>query len=472
MRCRLERRRNNRRRPSEPLSASLERGPCRDPVRLCCRSVHAKRRERFLESMGDGAVALIQGASLVTRSNDTEYPFRQNSDFWYLTGFDHPHATAVLRTDGGPRYTLFVEPRDPEMETWNGFRPGLEGATSTYGAEEAHPNGSLLDKVPELVSGAKRLFHVMGANPALDQRLIAALDEMRLRSRRGANPASEIIDPRDTLHEMRLVKSEDELAIMRRAAAISHEAHHEAAKLAHPGHHEFEIEAMLDFTFRRRGATGPAYNSIVGGGANATILHYVQNDQPLHEGDLLLIDAGCELEGYASDVTRTYPVGGHFGSPHRDVYQLVLDAQKAALEAAAPGVTLDDVHKAAVRTLVAGMLELDLLKGDVDTCIANESFRRYYMHGTSHWLGLDVHDAGAYSVEGKPRTLSPGIAFTVEPGLYVPADDDEAPEALRGIGVRIEDDVVITETGHENLTAAIPKELQDIEAWVQEGAGA
>ncbi len=437
---------------------------------LSCPVVHRERRESFLETMGDGAVAILVGAGLVRRSNDTDYPFRQDSDFHYLTGFDHPHATAVLRTDGGPRYTLFVEPRDPEMETWNGFRPGVEGAQADYGADAAHPNDRLLDELPELVAGADRIFHVLGRNRALDDRLIGCLEEMRLRSRRGRNPASEIVDPRASIHEMRLHKGEAELAVMRRAAAISCEAHREAAKLAQPGRHEYELEAVLDFTFRRRGAGGAAYSSIVGGGANATILHYVQNDQVLSEGELLLIDAGCELEGYASDVTRTYPIGGSFGSAHRDVYLAVLEAQEAALSVSAPGATLEQVHAAAVRALTGSMVDLGLLEGDPTARVEDESFRKYYMHGTSHWLGLDVHDVGAYTRDGKARPLEPGMVYTVEPGLYVPADDEKAPAALRGIGVRIEDDVVITADGHENLTAAIPKQPEDLEAWVRDGS--
>ncbi len=417
--------------------------------------------------MGDGAVAILQGASLVTRSNDTEYPFRQNSDFWYLTGFNHPHATAVFRTDGGPGFTLFVEPRDPLMETWNGFRPGTVGAVADFGADEAYANHELVEKLPALVGGADRLFHILGRDRQIDDKVLATLEEMRRRSRSGQNPASEIIDPRNILHEMRLLKSEAEVEIMRRAAAISREAHYEAAMLAQPGNNEFELEAVLDYTFRRRGAAGPAYGSIVGGGSNATILHYVQNDQPLPNGELLLIDAGCELEGYASDVTRTYPIGGSFGSPHADVYQAVLEANLASLELCKPGSCLEDVHNASVRSLTQSLIDLGLLSGTLETCIEKESYRRYYMHGTSHWLGLDVHDVGAYTTDGKSRPLEAGFAFTVEPGLYIPQDDEEAPVAFRGIGVRIEDDVVIQADGHENLTAAIPKEAPAIEAWVQ-----
>jgi Xaa-Pro aminopeptidase len=280
-------------------------------------------------------------------------------------------------------------------------------------------------------------------------------------------PPSSVVDPRSILHEMRLVKEPAELDVMRRAADVSREAHHAAAALAHESVFEYELEAVLDYTFRRRGARGPAYPSIVGGGANATILHYVQNDQKLRDGELVLVDAGCELEGYASDVTRTWPVGGRLEGARRDVYQVVLDAQLAALAQVRPGATLEAIHDTAVRALVAGMLELGLLSGTPDDCIASGSFRRFYMHRTSHWLGLDVHDVGTYRSGGEPRPLEPGMVFTVEPGLYVPADDENAPSRLRGIGVRIEDDVLVTESGAEVLTAAIPKAPAEVEAWMR-----
>jgi Xaa-Pro aminopeptidase len=430
--------------------------------------VFAARRQRFLERMGQGAVAILQGARLVTRSADTEFPFRQDSDFHYLTGFDHPHAVAVLRTDGGPTYTLFVEPRDRAAETWTGYRPGVEGAVADYGADEAHPADALDAKLPSLLERAQRLFHVMGRSAKLDARIVEILDTMRLRSRLGLVPASEIVDPRSLLHEMRLVKEPAELAIMRRAAAISCAAHREAARLAEAGRFEYELEAALLHQFRRHGAAGPAYSSIVGTGRNATVLHYIRNDQKLGEGELVLIDAGCELEGYASDVTRTYPVGGSYAGAARAVYEVVLEANLAGLALAKPGATLPEIHQAATRRLVTGMVELGLLAGDVDELIKAEAHRRYYMHNTSHWLGLDVHDVGAYAAGGKPRPLAPGMVFTIEPGLYVAADDEQAPAALRGIGVRLEDDVAITEDGCENLTAAIPKHPADVEAWVRE----
>jgi len=431
-------------------------------------AVHTERRRRLLDSMAPGSIALIVGANPVTRSADTEYPFRQNSDFWYLTGFEHPNAVAILRKGADPEFSLFVEPRDRAAETWTGYRPGLEGARSDYGADEAFPHEELLQRIPELIAGAPRIYHQLGRSDALDSSLVGALDEMRLRSRAGRIPASELVDPREIVHEMRLHKSDAELELMRRANEITTEAHHEAAKIAHEGHYEYELEAVLDYTFRRRGGSGPAYATIVGGGRNATILHYIANDQPLRNGDLVLIDAGCEFAGYAADVTRTYPVGGRFEGAARELYEVVLAAQLASLEVSRPGATLVQIHDASVAALVEGMVAVGLLTGDPAELIQKEAYRSYYMHNTSHWLGLDVHDVGTYRDGGEPRPLEPGMCFTIEPGLYVPADDDAADPRFRGIGIRIEDDVAVTETGCENLTAAIPKRPDDVEAWMRE----
>lgn len=433
--------------------------------------MYAERRKRFLEAMGAGAVAILQGARLVARSNDTDFPFRQDSDFHYLTGFDHPHAAAVLRTDGGPAFTLFVEPRDREREIWNGYRPGVDGAKSDYGADEALPIDALGAELPRILEHAERVFHMLGRDPKLDAEIAAIFESLRRRSRQGLIPASQVVDPRAILHEMRLVKEPGEVEILRRASAITAEGHREAARVAHEGRSEYEVQAALEYAFRRRGSAGPAYGSICGGGRNATCLHYVANDQKLANGTLLLVDAACELDGYATDVTRTYPVGGSFVGAQRAVYEVVLAAQLAALDAAKPGAVLPDVHAAAVRKLTEGMVALGLLAGNVDDLIRSEAYRRYYMHGTSHWLGLDVHDVGPYTVGGKPRPLAPGMCFTVEPGLYVAADDAQAPRELLGIGVRIEDDVVVTASGHENLTAPlIPKHPADVEAWVRDVA--
>ncbi len=426
----------------------------------------SERRQKIRDAMGPGAIAILLGARPVTRSSDTQYPFRQDSDFWYVTGFDHPNAVALLRTDGGPEYTLFVEPRDPAAETWNGYRPGTEGALRDHGADEAHPCDEFAQRLHDLVAGSKRIYHVLGRNPAVDSRITETIDELRLRSRQGCTPPEAIIDPRTLLHELRLFKSPEELDTMRRAAAISVEAHEAGARLAHPGAYEYEIQAAIEYTFRRRGSSGAAYSTIVGGGGNATVLHYVSNDQKLRDGELVLVDAGCELEGYASDLTRTYPVGGRFTGPARALYEVVLAAQAAAFELCRPGKTLPEIHDASVRQLVEGLVALGMLSGDVDELIAKEAYRPFYMHRTSHWLGLDVHDAGSYRVDGEARPLEPGMVFTVEPGLYVGREHEGGDARFRGIGVRIEDDVAITANGHENLTAAISKAPDELEALV------
>ena len=420
--------------------------------------------------MGPGAIALVQGSDVVQRSNDTHYPFRQNSDFWYLTGFDHPNATAILRTtERGPAFTLFVEARDKAAETWTGYRPGVEGAVSDYQADAAFESDQLISALRGLLEEADRLYYTFGRTPELDRSLTQIQEELRVQSRRGVQPVEEILDPRAILHEMRLIKSPPEMEIMRAAADISREAHQQAASTLAPGRYEYEIEARLDYVFRRRGGWGPAYGSIVAGGSRATVLHYVRNDQRLADGDLVLIDAGAELQGYASDVTRTYPVNGHFEGAARDVYQVVLAAQKVGIQNARPGSNLVDLHAATLRELVKGMVEIGLLQGEIDQLIESEAFRPYYMHGTSHWLGLDVHDAGPYMEGSQPRALKEGMVFTVEPGLYIPPDDNEAPETFRGIGIRIEDNIAITRDGSENLTADIPKEVAGIETWVQQG---
>jgi len=415
-------------------------------------------------------VALFLGARPAVRSADTHHPFRQDSDFHYLTGFDHPGAAAVLRKrpdDGEPTYTLFVEPRDPALETWTGYRPGVEGAVRDFGADAAHRTDALLERIPELLQGATRVYHVLGRDAALDAKLVTTVNEMRLRSRTGAVPPSEIVDPRSIVHEMRLVKEPGEIDVMRRAAAITAEAHQAGARRMRAGHYEYEVAAAIDYTFRRRGAAGPAYETIVGGGRNATVLHYVTNRDKLREGELVVVDAGCELEGYASDVTRTYPVGGHYQGPRKALYEVVLAAQEAALAEARPGSTLEAVHGASLRVLVEGLVTLGILAGERDALIEHQAYAPYYMHRTSHWLGLDVHDVGSYALDGKPRPLEPGMVFTVEPGLYV-APGAEVDERFRGIGVRIEDDVVVLADGHENLTASIPKRPSDVEAWMND----
>ncbi|MCR9094655.1 MAG: aminopeptidase P N-terminal domain-containing protein [bacterium] len=432
----------------------------------------AERRQQMLQAMGPDAVAIFVGGRLAVRSADTEYPFRQDSDFWYLTGFDHPDAIAVLSTREGPDFTLFVQPRDRDAEIWTGYRPGVDGAVADYDADEAHPIEAFHAKLPDLLRGAARIYHVLGRDAAIDARIVALQEEIRRQSRGGVLPANELIDPRLLVHEMRLVKSPAEIEIMQRAADISLEGHHRAARACFAGRHEYELEAELAYAFRARGGSGPAYGSIVGSGKNATILHYITNDQPLAAGEVVLIDAGVELEGYASDVTRCYPVDGRFEPAARALYELVLAAQLASFEVSRPGGTLPEVHMATVRVLTQGLVDLGFLSGDLDGLIEKEAYKPYYMHGTSHWLGLDVHDVGAYVVKNgdekpSPRPLAPGMAYTIEPGLYVSPDDPNAPDRFKGIGIRIEDNVVITEDGHLNLTRSIPKTADDIEAWIK-----
>ena len=433
----------------------------------------AARRQQLLASLGPNAVAIFVGGRLAVRSADTEYPFRQDSDFWYLTGFDHPEAIAILSTrPGGPAFTLFVQPRDRTAETWTGYRPGIEGAVADYAADEAHPRDTFLEKLPALIRGAERIYHTLGRDLLIDARIVSLQDEIRRQSRGGILPAKDLVDPRLLVHEMRIRKTDEEIALMQHAAEISREAHHAAARIAQPGRLEYELEAELTRAFRARGGAGPAYGSIVGGGRNATILHYIRNDKPLAKGELVLIDAGVEYQGYASDVTRTYPIGGKFTGAARDLYSVVLAAQQAAFDASRPGTTLPEIHQTALRVLVDGLRTLGIVRGSSDEIIAGELYRPYYMHGTSHWLGLDVHDVGAYVVRAEdgrtlPRPLAAGMVYTIEPGLYVAADDEKAPDAFKGIGIRIEDDVVVTETGILNLTRDIPKSIDALEAWVQ-----
>ena len=425
---------------------------------------HAQRRQRLQAELGDG-VAIVAGARARRRSNDTDYVFRQDSDLFYLTGFDQPEAVLLLTRD---RFLFFVQPRDPAMETWNGRRPGTAGALERFGADEAYAIGELPEKLPGLIENRTRLFHSYGLDPEIDKIVLAAQADVRSRGRRGLTAPTEVVSPHELIHELRLRKSEAELAIMRAAAEISYEAHQAAARLCRSGNTEYEIEAELEWIFRKRGGNGPAYSSIVGSGDNATILHYIENSDTLKERQLVLIDAGVELHCYASDVTRTYPVDGRFDGAARDVYQVVLQAQQAALDHIRPGATLPSIHEVALAKLVDGLIDLGALAGDRDELIGTEAYKPFYMHNTGHFLGLDVHDVGNYHVDGKPRPLEPGMCFTVEPGLYFSATNAEVPAHLRGIGVRIEDDIVITEDGFESLTAAIPKTTDDVERWMRD----
>jgi Xaa-Pro aminopeptidase len=432
-------------------------------------AAHRARALRELEARG--AAALVPTARAKLRNHDSEYRFRPDSDFWWLTGFDEPEAALVLLPplgDRGARSVLFLRDREREKEVWTGRRLGVVAAPARLGVEEAYPIGELATRLPKLLAGYRRLCYRAGCDEERDREVLALLARLRAQSRAPLPPPQELVDPAAVLHELRLFKDEQELAAMRRAAAITAEAHLAAMRATRPGAREHEIEALIEYEFRRRGSTGPAYGTIVVGGANACVLHYVRNDAELAAGELLLVDAGAEWEYYASDVTRTHPVGGRFDPERRALYEVVLRAQRAALELARPGEAFDALHRRAVETLVEGLCGLGLLPEEPRRCLETESYKRFYMHRTSHWLGLDVHDAGAYVVGGASRKLEPGMVLTVEPGLYVAEDEESVEPRWRGIGVRIEDDVLITAGGHEVLTAAVPKEPDEVEracAW-------
>ena len=424
--------------------------------------VYAKRRRRVLEAM-DG-VAVIRSAPVTIRNNDVAHEYRQDSDFFYLTGFDEPESVLLLTTvHDEHRTVLFVRPKDPERETWDGERLGVDGAKDHAGVDATFPIEELDEKIRGYLSGAKNLYYEIGKHPDHDPALLAAINGARSRGRTPKAWPRTIVHPETLWHEHRLFKDAAELSAMRRAAEITADAHIGAMRLAEPGKYEYEVEAFMRELFRRRGAKRAAYPPIIGSGHNATVLHYHANDRQMQDGELLLIDAGCELDYYASDVTRTFPVSGKFSPAQRRVYDVVLTAQLAAIAEAAPGSNIEKIHEVTLHALIDGMIDIGLLSGTRDENLESEQFRRFFMHRTSHWLGMDVHDVGAYFVDGDARLLGPNMVLTIEPGIYVGRSDEEAPEEYRGIGIRIEDDVLITADGHENLSAAIPKTAEDVE---------
>jgi Xaa-Pro aminopeptidase len=429
--------------------------------------IHRQRREKLLAAMGPG-VAVIPTAPERIRNRDTHYPYRFDSHFYYLTGFAEPEAAVVLVGGDKPRTLLFCREKNEEREIWDGFRYGPEAARERFGFDEAHPFEDLDEALAALLENQPVLFYPVGADAAWDARAIQWLNAVRARVRAGIAAPERMQDVRGLVDEMRLVKDAHEIALMRRSARIAAAAHRRAMQATRPGRYEYEIEAELGYEFRRGGAQFPAYWPIVAGGANACILHYVSNDAPLSGGDLLLIDAGCELDGYASDITRTFPVDGRFSPAQREVYDIVLAAQLAAIAAVRPGAPWNAPHDVAVRVLAQGMLDLGLLQGSLDQALEKETYKRFYMHRTGHWLGLDVHDAGDYKRNGQWRALEAGMALTVEPGLYIRAAGD-VPERLRNIGIRIEDDVLVTAAGCEVLTSEAPKAAADIEALMRDG---
>ena len=427
----------------------------------------AQRRQQLMQNIGADAMAIVPAALHYRRNRDTEYRFRQDSDFYYLSGFAEPEALLLLlpgRTDG--EFVMFCRPRDREMEIWNGYRAGPEGAINDFGAQQAFTIDELDQRLPDLLAGRNRVYAPMGVQPAFDQRLAGWLGTVRAKTRAGVRAPSALHLLDAALHPLRLIKSAAELAIMQRAADLSAEGHRRAMALAAPGRYEYELEAELLHTFTRHGCQAPAYGSIVGSGANACILHYGENDRCMQDGDLVLIDAGGELDHYAADITRTFPVNGRFSAPQKDLYEVVLAAQLAAIASVRPGASWQAPHDAAVRVLTQGLVDHGLLQGSVDGLIESNAFRRFYMHRTGHWLGMDVHDVGDYQLDGQWRLLVDGMVLTVEPGLYVSPDDETVAAHWRGIGIRIEDDVAVTAQGHHVLSALAPKAVAEIEALV------
>jgi Xaa-Pro aminopeptidase len=429
-------------------------------------AIYRKRRERLAQAMGEG-VALIPTAPERIRNRDTHFPFRFDSHFYYLSGFPEPEAALVIVGGATPRTLLFCRERNEEREIWDGFRYGPDAARERFAFDEAHPIEELDEAMAALLENQPALLYPVGADAAWDLRATQWLNTVRARARAGIAAPERLQDVRVLIDDMRVVKDPHEATVMRRSARIAAAAHRRAMQAARPGRNEYELEAELLYEFRLGGAQFPSYWPIVAGGANACVLHYVSNDSPLHDGDLVLIDAGCELDGYASDITRTFPVNGRFSAAQREVYEVVLAAQLAAIEKVRPGNAWNDPHDAAVRVLAQGMLDLKLLRGTLEETLEKETYKRFYMHRTGHWLGLDVHDAGDYKRDGKWRSLEPGMTLTVEPGLYIRAAED-VPERLRNIGVRIEDDVLVSRGGCEVLSAEAPKRVEDVEALMRD----
>jgi len=429
------------------------------------KSEYVRRRKALMAEMEPNSIAILPAAPMYIRNRDVEHIYRQDSDFQYLSGFPEPEAVIALipgREHG--EYVLFCRERDPARELWDGLRAGQDGAISDYGADDAFPIGDIDDILPGLIEGRSRVYYAIGSNQEFDHRLMEWINTIRSKARQGAQPPNEFVALDHLLHDQRLYKSANEIKVMKHAAEISARAHIRAMQASRAGLYEYHLEAELDYEFRKGGAKMPAYGSIVAAGKNACILHYRENDALLKDGDLVLIDAGCEIDCYASDITRTFPVSGRFSPEQKAIYELVLAANEEAFKHIAPGRHWNEAHEATVRVITAGLVELGLLQGDVDELIAAEAYKAFYMHRAGHWLGMDVHDVGDYKVGGEWRVLEPGMAMTVEPGIYVAADNQDVAKKWRGIGVRIEDDVVVTRNGCEVLTGGVPKSVDEIEA--------
>ena len=423
-----------------------------------------KRRKKLMDMLGDGSIAILPAAPEKTRNRDVQFRYRPDSDFYYLTGFAEPEAViALIPGRGLGEFILFCRERNPEQEIWHGARAGLEGACNDYGADDAYPITDLDDILPGLLENRERIYYTMGNNAVFDQRVLGWVNQVRGKARSGIHAPEEFVSMNHILHDMRLYKSRHEISMLRKAAAISANAHIRAMKACRAGMMEYQIEAELIHEFMRQGAQSTAYPSIVGSGANSCVLHYIDNTRELADGDILLIDAGAEYECYASDVTRTFPVNGRFSSRQKSVYELVLAAQQAAIDAVRPGHHWAQPHDAAVEVLTEGLVELGILKGKPQSLIKEKAYSRYFMHKTGHWLGMDVHDVGEYKVGDEWRMLEPGMVMTIEPGLYFPPQPGLAKKWWN-IGVRIEDDVLVTKAGHEVLSREAPKSVTEIEA--------
>ena len=432
-------------------------------------ALNAENRQRFIDSLGEDA-ALFFSPPHYLRNGDAEYPYRQSSDILWLTGWTDPDFAVLIRPKSDHPVVMFVQPKDPAKEVWTGRRPGVEGAKELFGADQAFEIEHLSKQLPNLLQGVNRLHYRFADSAENDRLLLRSIAVARRKAKQnGLSIPEEFVDPSKLLHSLRLIKSPAEIELLKRAADITCNGHQAAMAMTRPGVFEYQLEAKIAHVFRDSGGTGPGYTTIVGGGENAVILHYIENDSPLNSGDLVCVDAGCEYSGYTADVTRTWPVDGRFSKPQKELYNAVLDAQLAAIDAAVVGNTFIDVHNVTVRKLTEGLVRLGFLEGNVDELIANNSFRRWYMHGTSHWLGMDVHDVGSYGSAGESQDLQPGMLLTIEPGLYIAGDDEQAPERFRGIGIRIEDDILVTSNGPFNLTSRVPKSVEGIEAIVGTG---
>ncbi|HZS45101.1 MAG TPA: Xaa-Pro aminopeptidase [Blastocatellia bacterium] len=429
------------------------------------------RRDRFMREIQDG-VAVFCSAPVSSRNSDVEYEYRQDSDFYYLTGFEEPESVAVfLPNHPEHKFVLFVRQRDKEKETWTGRRAGVEGAVQKFGANKAFNLEDLDKELPELLKDADTLYYRFGRNEEFNNRITKLLQRFQLTRPRTGKGITKIIDPASILHEMRSIKSLDDLKILRRAVEISAAGHLAAIRECRPGMYEYELEALIEYTFKKNGSVSPGYPTIVGAGANGTILHYNTNTDQIKDGDLVLVDAGAEYNFFTGDVTRTFPANGKFTEAQRDIYQLVLDAQLNAIDMVKPGATVNTINNRTVETLTEGMVRLGLLKGEIKKLIEDGAYRKFYMHRTSHWLGMDVHDVGMYQVNGSERALEPGMVLTVEPGLYISGNDNEVDPKYWDIGVRIEDDVLVTDNGYEVLSATAPKAINEIESVMRPNLG-